>query len=108
MNKVQLFLFVTILGGCAASLPPAERVSQWEDWMLCHKLADFAYKSDSEWLWYTSAEINKRNLDQDARCKSVFDSRISAFARKHQKNSINITFENALNKNTNFEDAVAK
>ena len=102
-KKISLTLAVIALSGCSSFSAPEQRVASWEDWELCHRLADFVYKSESKWLWYATTQIAKRGLDQDQKCKSIYDARMHIYVRNKEKSDISISFGEAI-KGSSFEE----
>jgi len=99
----SLILALNLLMSCSSHLPPKERVASWDEWEIFHRLADYTFKGSSKWLWYTTAEITKRNLQNNPRCKSVYESRIGALVRKYEKSNISISFDEAINGKLSLE-----
>ena len=105
ITSLILALLVT---GCAKRLPIEERIASWDDWRLCHHLAQYVFGGNSQWLWHVSEEISKRDLKNNKQCKTVYDSRLNALLRSQNKSDISITFGEALNTNYSFEEATTK
>jgi len=101
----QAIIISLFLTGCV-KLPPAERVASWDDWELCQRLAGYVFSGNSQWLWYSVEEISNRELQNDAKCKTVYDSRMSVLDRKSKKGLISITFSDTMNGSSNFDTTV--
>jgi hypothetical protein len=98
-KKVRVLIpsVVLLLSSCAVIMgTPEERSQNFDDWRLCHELADFTFKYDSEWIWHISNEVEKRNLINDEQCISVYQSRMSQLMKKYNLNATPLTFKEAL------------
>ena len=102
---LQVILISAFINGCV-KLPPAERAASWDDWELCQRLADYVFHGNSQWLWYSVEEMSNRGLQRDSKCKTVYDSRMSALDRKSNKDRISITFSDAMNGKSDFYSTV--
>ena len=106
-NHPSFLIMLLLLSSCSLA-PPEERVASWDDWDLCHRLAGYAYTGNSKWLWYSSEEISNRELQNSLRCKSIYDSRMGSLVRKNEKADISISFGQAINNKSSFEEVISK
>lgn len=102
------FLAVTITVLCSCASSPEARIASWEDWELCHRLADFVYRGESQWHWHAANAITARNLANDQRCKSIYEARINEYIRKNERADISISFVDALRNSRSFNDVIPK
>ena len=96
LKVLSLALAIVNLSACTFFLgSPSVRAAKFDDWELCHELADKTFKYHAAWAWAISEEIKKRELDKSERCKTIYKNRMNRFMRK--VNSKPVSFEDALN-----------
>ncbi|MCP4323227.1 MAG: hypothetical protein GY787_15555 [Alteromonadales bacterium] len=84
------------LSACSVFLgKPSERVTGFDDFKLCTKLADYTFKYNAEWSWALTDEIKKRKLDRSERCNSTYTNRTNRIMRKTK--AIPVSFSDAVN-----------
>ncbi len=98
-NTVRKFVCVALLlnlSACSIFLgKPSERVTTFDDFELCSKLADYTFKYNAEWAWALSDEIKKRELDRSERCNSTYTNRTHRIMRKTK--AMPVGFNDAIN-----------
>ena len=100
MKKTNILILSLSISACASNISTEAKVASWEDWELCHRLADFVFKSESEWLWYAKNELINRKLTTDEKCESIYESRIQMYERDTKRSLISISFQNVVANNS--------